>query len=108
MRSKRDELAFGLLPDGVGHAGVGDLRPVLLGDRGFVLAELFANRVHLLAQEILALLLLRAGIDVVADALADAQLRQPVLLQLDGERQPLATSSVSSSSSFWSRFRSGE
>ncbi len=47
------------------------------------------NRVHLSAQEILALLFLRAGFDVVADALPDAQLGEPVLLKLQGPFQPL-------------------
>ena len=62
---------------------------VLLGDRAVVLAELLANRVHLPAQEILALLFLRAGLDVVANALADAQLGEPVLLEPQRQRQPL-------------------
>ena len=55
----------------------------------FVLAELLANRVHLPAQKILALLFLRARLHVVANALPDAQLGEPVLLELQGERQPL-------------------
>ena len=60
------------------HAGVGDLLAVLVGDRRLVLAELLADRVHLPAQEVLALLLLRAGLDVLADALAHLQLGEPL------------------------------
>ena len=82
------ELALGLLAHVVGHAGVGDLRAVLVGDR-LVLAQLAADRVHLLAQEVLALLLLGAGLDVVADAVAHLQLGQPLALELDGEREAL-------------------
>ena len=54
------ELALGLLADGVGHRRLLDLRPVLVDDRGVVLAELLADRLHLLAQEVLALLRLLA------------------------------------------------
>ncbi len=46
-----------------------------------VLAELLADRLHLLAQEVLALLLLGARLDVVADAHADLQLGEPLALQ---------------------------
>ena len=59
------QLALGLRTDLVRHACLVDLRAVLLEHRAFVLAELLADRVHLLAQEVLALLLLRAGLDVV-------------------------------------------
>ena len=52
-------------------------------------AELLADRVHLPAQEVLALLLLRAGFDVVADPLADLQLGEAFLLQPQRQRQPL-------------------
>ena len=83
------QLAFGLLPHRLRHAGGGDLLAVFLGHRAFVLAELLADRVHLPAQEVLALLLLRAGLHVVADALAHLQLGQPLLLQLQRQRQPL-------------------
>ena len=83
------ELALRLLAHVVGHAGVGDLRAVLVDDGGLVLAELLADRVHLLAQEVLALLLLRARLDVVADAAADLQLGQPLALQANGELEPL-------------------
>ncbi len=83
------ELALGLLAGLVGHAGFLDLRPVLLDDGGVVLAKLLADRVHLLAQEVLALLVLGALGDVVVDALADLKLGQPVALDLDGQAQAL-------------------
>ncbi len=54
-----------------------------------VLAQLALDRLHLLAQEVLALLLLRAGLDVLADLLAQLQLGQPVALQPDGQLQAL-------------------
>ena len=83
------ELALGLLASLVGHAGFLDLRPVLLDDGSVVLAQLLADRVHLLAQEVLALLVLGALGDVVVDALADLKLGQPVALDLDGQAQAL-------------------
>jgi hypothetical protein len=83
------QLLLGLLAHVVGHAGVGDLHAVLLDDGRVVLAELLADRVHLSAQKPLALLLLRAGLDVVADALAHLQLCQPLALELDGQLEPL-------------------
>ena len=48
-----------------------------------------ADRLELLAQEVLALLLLGAALDVVADAAAHLQLRQPLALELEGEREAL-------------------
>ena len=83
------ELTFGLLLHRLGHRGGRNLLPIFLGDRPFVFAELLANRVHLPAQKILALLFLRAGLHVVANALPDVQLGQPLLLELQGKRQPL-------------------
>ena len=79
------QLALGLLAHVVGHAGLVDLRAVLLDDRGVVLAELLADRLHLLAQEVLALLLLGALLDVVADAPAHLELGQA--LALEAQRQ---------------------
>ncbi len=70
-----------------GISGGLDLGAVLLGQRALVLAELLADRLHLLAQEVLALLLLRTVLHVLADALADLQLGQGLALQLDGELQ---------------------
>ena len=55
----------------------------------FVLAELLADRVELLAQEPLALLLLRTGLHVVADAGAHLQLGEPLALELHGELEAL-------------------
>jgi hypothetical protein len=66
-----------------------DLGAVLLHDRGVVLVELLADRLHLLAQEVLALLLLGAGLHVVADALAHLQLGQPLALVAQRQLQPL-------------------
>ena len=83
------QLALGLLAHGLRHAGLLDLGPVLVDDRALVLAELALDRVHLLAQEVLALLLLGAGLDVLADAAADLELGEPVALELEGERQAL-------------------
>ena len=54
-----------------------------------VLAQLALDRLHLLAQEVLALLLVGAGLDVLADAPADLQLGQAVALDADRERQAL-------------------
>ena len=75
------ELLLGLFADLVGHLSFRDLGPVLLDDGRVVLAELASDRVHLLAQEVLALLLLGAGLDVVADPLADLQLGQTLALE---------------------------
>ena len=83
------QLAFGLLPHRVGHAGVRNLLPVFVRNRAVVLAQLLANRVHLTAQEIFALLLLRAVLDVVVDALAHLQLCQPLALELERQLEPL-------------------
>ena len=83
------ELALGLLADVVGHLRLVDLRLVLLDHRGVVLAQLLADRLHLLAQEVLALLCLGAGLDVVANPLADLELGQAVALQRDRQLEPL-------------------
>ena len=102
------ELALGLLANGVGHLRVGDLALVLLDHRGVVLVELLADRLHLLAQEVLALLLLRAGLDVVADPRADLELGQALALQLQRQRRGArCTSTVSSSRCLSSSQRSG-
>ena len=83
------ELLERLLVDGLGHVGLLDLGAVLVRDRGLVVAQLLADGLHLLAQEVLALLLLGALLDVLADALAHLQLGQALALQLDGELQAL-------------------
>ena len=83
------ELLVGLLLHRLRHAGVGDLGAVLLDDRGGVLAQLALDRLHLLAQEVLALLRLGAVADVLADLPAQLQLDEPLALDLDGQLQPL-------------------
>ena len=83
------ELALGLLAHLVGHARLGDLRPVLLDDRAVVLAELLADRVELLAQDVLALLLLDARVHVVADAPAHLHRGEPLALEPERQLQPL-------------------
>ena len=83
------QLALGLLPHRVGHARARNLLAVFVGDGAVVLAELLANGVHLTPQEVLALLLLRAVFDVVVDALAHLQLRQPLALKLQRQLEPL-------------------
>ena len=62
---------------------------VVVGDRGVVLAELLPDRLHLAAQDVLALLALRTLLDVVADAAADLQLGQALALEPDGKLEPL-------------------
>ena len=62
------ELLLGLLEHVLGHLGLCDLPPVLLDDRALVFAELLADRVELAAQDVLALLLLDAGLDVLLNA----------------------------------------
>ena len=83
------ELLLGLLADLVGHPGLLDLGAVLVDDRGVVLAQLLADRLHLLAQEVLALLLLGAGLDVVADPGADLELGEPLALELQRQLEAL-------------------
>ncbi len=85
IRSRRPSLLEGLLLDLLRHLGGLDLRAVLLRDRALVLAELLADRLHLLAQEVLALLVLGALLDVLADALAHLQLGQRLALQAHRE-----------------------
>ena len=87
-RLEAPQLALGLRAHVVGHPGLVDLRAVLVDDRALVLAELLADRVHLLPEEPLALLLLRAFLDVVADAPPHLQLGEPLALELEGELQP--------------------
>src|SRR4051812_18116353 len=79
------ELALGLLANRVRHAGVGDFLSILFRNRRLVFAKLLPDGIHLLAEEVLTLLLLRARVHVFANALAHAELREPLLLQPDGE-----------------------
>ena len=83
------DLALGLLANRVGHLGLGDPGAVVVGDRAVVLAELLADRLHLAAEDVLALLLLSALLDVVADAAADLQLGQALALEAQRELEPL-------------------
>ena len=83
------QLFLGLLGDRIRHPGLGDLALVLLDQVALVLAQLLADRLHLFSQEVLALLLLGAGLDVVADPAAHLQLGQPLALQLDRDSQAL-------------------
>ena len=81
------ELLQGLLVHGLGHVGVLDLGAVLVDDRRVVLAELLADGLHLLAQEVVALLFLGALLHVLADAPAHLQLGQALALQLQRQLQ---------------------
>jgi hypothetical protein len=83
------ELALGLRADVLGHARRLDLRAVLAREGLPVLPELLLDGLELAAEEILLLLLLGAGLDVVADALADLELGEALLLQAERERQAL-------------------
>ena len=83
------ELALRLLAHRLGQLGLLELAAVLVDDGGVVLAELLPDRLHLLAQDVLALLALRAALDVLADAPAHLHLRQALLLQPDRELEPL-------------------
>ena len=83
------ELLLGLLGHGLGHAGVGDLRAVLLHDGGGVLAQLALDRLHLLAQEVLALLLVGALAHVLADLATELQLDQALALDRHRELEAL-------------------
>ena len=83
------ELLGGLLLDRLRHAGLGDLGAVLLDDAAGVLAQLALDRLHLLAQEVLALLLVGALADVLADLATELQLGHPLALEADGELEPL-------------------
>ena len=83
------ELALGLLAHLLGQLRLRDLRAVLLDDGGVVLAELLPDRLQLAAQDVLALLLRGALLDVVADAAAHLHLGEPLALELDRQREPL-------------------
>ena len=83
------ELTLGLQTDRLRHARSGNLSAVVLGYRPVVFAKLLADRVHLAAQKIFALLLLRAALHVIPDPLADHELGEPVLLKLNGQLEPL-------------------
>ena len=83
------ELALGLHAHVLRHPGVGDLRPVLLDDvLGAVLAELLADRRHLLAQQDLALPLLQVAGHLVADPLAHLDLGERLLRPAEDLLEP--------------------
>src|SRR5437667_4865713 len=82
-------LALGLLANLVREVRLGDLLAVVLRDRALVLAQLLADRFELLSQDVLALLLLGALLDVLADPVADLQLGQALALKRQGELEPL-------------------
>jgi hypothetical protein len=83
------ELPLGLLAHGLGQLGLLDAAAVVVGDRRLVLAELLADRLHLAAQDVLALLLLSAGFDILADPLAHLLLGQALALEPERQLQPL-------------------
>ena len=83
------QLAFGLLSNGFGHARARNLLAVFVRNRAVVFAQLLADGVHLTAQEVLPLLLLRAVFDVIADALSDLQFRESLSLELDRQLEAL-------------------
>ena len=75
------EFTFGLFLNRLRHPGVGNLLPVLLDNGAFVFTEFLANRVHLPAQKIFALLLLSSRLHLVSNAPAHVQFRKPLLLK---------------------------
>ena len=83
------DLAQQRLADGVRHVGRLDPRAVVVGALGLALAELLADRVELLAQQELALALLHALADVLADLVGDLDLGEVLPGPLDQHRQPL-------------------
>src|SRR5207302_11299995 len=83
------QLLLGLLARGLGHARFLDLSPILLDDRGVVVAKFLADRLHLLAQEVLALLAVCAGLDVFSNPLADLKLGQALALQAQRQLESL-------------------
>ena len=84
------ELALRLLENALWHLGLGDLLPVLLDHRRLVLTELLADRVELAAQDVLALLLLDARLDVLLDPLPHLHEREALALELERQLEPLA------------------
>ena len=77
------ELSLCLLEHVLGHLGLRDLRAVLLDDGALVLAELLADRLELAAEDVLALLLLDPGLDVLLDPAAHLHEREALALQLE-------------------------
>ena len=75
---------------GLRRLQLGQLRAVLGHDVAVALAELLANRLQLLAQEVFALLLVDAFGDVVADRLGHLQLGHVVARPVEKNLDPLA------------------
>ena len=77
---KPRELALRLRTDVLRHVRLGDPLAVLLDDVLLgALAELLADRVHLLAQDVVALLLVEALLDLLADLLLHTDLGERFL-----------------------------
>ncbi len=83
------DLALGLLTNLVGHIRLGNPGAVVVRDRAVVLAQLLPDRLHLAAQDVLALLALSTLLDVLSNAAADLQLCQALALEADGKLEPL-------------------
>src|SRR5258708_15141938 len=88
-RLEAAQLTVCLGADGVRHPRLFDLPAVLVDDRALVLAELLPDRLHLLAQDVVALLLLDVGVDVLANAATHLQLGQALTLQCEREVETL-------------------
>ena len=84
------ELSLGLLEHVLGHLRLGDLRAVLLDDGPLVLAELLPDRLHLAAEDVLPLLLVDTGLDVLLDAPAHLHEGEALALQLERQLEALA------------------
>ena len=89
MRSSRESSSSACFWTASGIFRVGDFLSILLDDGAIAFSEFFSDSVHLTTQQVLALLFLRAGIDVFTDPLAQLQLGEAFLLQAHGQRQPL-------------------
>ena len=89
MRSKRESSRSACSRTWSGIADSAILAAELLDDGRLVLAELLPDRLELLAQDVLALLLLHPGVDVLADAAADLHQRQALALEGERELEPL-------------------
>src|SRR5439155_11787081 len=83
------DLALGLLANLVRQIRLSDPAAVILGDRAVVLAQLFADRLQLSAQNVLTLLALCALLHVFTDPAADLQLGQALALKSQCELEPL-------------------
>ena len=82
------DLAQRGLADLVRQVGRLDTGPVIVGALGFPLAQLLADRVELLAQQELFLLLFHALADVFGDLVVDLDFGQLVAGPVDQRRQP--------------------